>query len=101
MFVALSLVTETIVAIIAEVASKLAPTASADDAVLLIATANSSVSDAVFAANALQTSVTWEASVISNLKPRIINVPHNSLNYARITYGLLFLIRSDYIFTIW
>ena len=47
MFVALSLVASTIVAIIAVVFSKLMPTDAAEDAVLLMAVASSSVSEAV------------------------------------------------------
>lgn len=58
MFVALSLVASTIVAIIAVVFSKLMPTDAAEEAVLLIAVASSYASLAVTAATLLYTSVT-------------------------------------------
>ena len=74
-----SRVIEIIVANIAEVDSKLEPTASADEAVLLIAIASSSVSEAVVAANAEYTSVTVCASLISILKPRTKYIPFRSL----------------------
>jgi len=69
-FVADSRVTATIVAIIAEDSSNEEPTLSIEDAVLLIATANSSYVTAVCAAKLLYTSTTVPASDISILKPR-------------------------------